>query len=276
MFKKMLLLMLLMVSSIPLLAQDKIKGNKNVTTIETMVNSFNKIEVSDKFSITLQEGDNASVEIETDENLHDVIRFTVSNSTLTFQTISKITSSKKLEIKVRYTKTLSEIVIKDNAEINGLNTISNTNITLKTFGNSKCYLNIKAANFKLVNNEKSKLKLNIESDFSKLELNDNSKVDALINSDSLRVDVYQKATANIEGDCNYLNLTTINTSDFIGKNLTANTCDIIAEDSSDASIQVLERISIESSGNSELSIYGDPEISLNKFSDTAKLYKKEL
>lgn len=279
---KLLSILLLTLFSTSIFAQEKIKGNKNVTTIETEVNSFNKIVIGEKFTINFMKDDAASVEIKTDENLHDVINFSVADSVLKFRTTKRITSSKEMEITVRYTDVLREIELKDNAELNSVNAVDNMEIFLKINDNARANLNLKNYSFKLINNNDSKLKLssksrlNIDSKLVDLELNENSKTEALINCDSLKVDMYQRAFAKIEGDVDLMNANTINSTNFIGKNLAVTSCNVITEDSSDFEIQATDDITIESSGNSEVYIYGDPKITLNKFANSAKLHKKEL
>ncbi len=263
-------------------AQSKIKGNKNVIIIQTELNSFNKLVLGEKLKVSIIKDDVASIEIKTDENLHDVIRFNVSDSILRLKTTKRITSKKALDITVRYTETMHEIELNDDAELNSINSIDNDNFVLKLNDDAKANLNVRSDSFKLINNNTSTLKLNarsrfnIESKLVVLELNESSSTEALITCDSLKLDMYQRAFAKIEGDVKLLKANTINSSNFVGKNLAVNNCEIIAEDSSDFAIQVLDEIIIESSGSSEVSIYSDPRITVNRFSDTAKLYKKEL
>lgn len=282
MIKNLLSIVLITLFATSTIAQDKIKGNKKVTTIETEVNSFNKIVIGEKFTINFMKDDQASVEIKTDENLHDVIRFSVTDSVLKFKTTKRITSSKKMEILVRYTDVLKEIELKDNAELNSVNTVDNIGIVLKISDNARANLNLKNYSFKLINNNDSKLKLssksrlNIESKLVDLELNESSKTEALITCDSLQVNMYQRSDAKIEGDVTYMKANTINSTNFLGKNLSVMKCEVITEDSSDFEIQVVDDFTIEASGNSEVYIYGDPKITLNKFSESAKLHKKEL
>lgn len=282
MTKKLLSIVLITLFTSSIFAQDKIKGDKNVTTIETEVNSFNKIVVGEKFKINFMKDDVASVEIKTDENLHDVIRFSVTDSVLKFKTTKRITSSKEMDITVRYNDALKIIELKDNAELNSVNTVDNIGIVLKINDNAKANLNLKNYSFKLVNNNDSKLKmssksrLNIESKLVDLELNENSKTEALITCDSLTVNMYQRSMAKIEGDVKYMKANTINSTSFTGKNLSVFNCEVITEDSSDFEIQVSDNLTLESSGTSEMYIYGDPRITINKLSESAKLHKKEL
>ena len=51
------------------------------------------------------------IEIEADENLHDLILFDVSGNTLSLKTYHKITSKKKLSIRITITDIFNKITI---------------------------------------------------------------------------------------------------------------------------------------------------------------------
>lgn len=256
--------------------KEKIKGSKNVTTQEHKINSFNRLIVGEDFKIDLIEGSEAGVFIEADDNLHEVIKFNVADSTLYFNTTHRITTSKKINIKVTFTNVLKQIETNGQGEVSSLTSINIDDLVLMHSGTSRAFLNIKTTKFKLINSEKAKVKLNVTTKLATLELNENSKTEALIQSDSLQVDLYQRSNAKIEGDTGYLNVRADNSSNFNGKNLTANICEIISDLNCDVYVHVVESLAIEASGNSEVYIYDNPKIALNKFSDNAKLHKKEL
>lgn len=256
--------------------KEKIKGSRNVTTQEHKINSFNRLIVGEEFKIDLIEGAEPGVFIEADENLHDVIKFNVADSTLYFSTTHRITTRKKINIKVTYTDVLKQIETNGQGEVSSLTSINIDDLVLMHSGTSKAFLNIKTTKFKLINSEKAKVKMNVTAKLATLELNENSKTEALIQSDSIQVDLYQRADAKIEGNAAYLNIRADNSTNFNGKNLTANNCEIISDLNCDVYVQVVESLVIEASGNSEVYIYDNPKIALNKFSDNAKLHKKEL
>ncbi|MGV6832689.1 MAG: GIN domain-containing protein [bacterium] len=278
MIKKLLFVFVLIGSITATYAQkkEKIKGSKIVTIQETQINSFNRIVVGEKFEITLTEGETPSVEIEADDNLHDVIKITVADSTLYFKTTRRITTKKELKIKVTYTNALKQIETKEDGEVSSLTSVNNDEMTLVHSGSSKAFLNIKSPKFKLINSDKAKLKLNVTTKLATLELNDNSKLEALINTDSMQVDLYQRASANVEGDLIDLNVRADNSSTFTGKNLTATTGNVQADLNSDVYVQATDKLIIKALGSSEVYIYAEPEIELLKFAGTAKLHKKEL
>lgn len=257
-------------------SQAKVKGSRHVVLNETALEPFNKILLSEKFDIVLIEDQSPAVEIEADDNLHEYIKFEVVDSVLSFHTTAKLVSRKKLEIKVRFTQELKEIELKESAEISALNKIRNEKVVLITHDNSRAYLNITAPVFKFISNGKSKSRLNVASQKVALELNDSSTLEALINSDSLQATLYMHSKATVEGTVNQLDVNALSSSYFLGKNLTATTCTINAEDTSDATIQVSDTVTVKLSGNADVVLYGAAKINLETFTGTATLQKKEL
>ncbi|TJY36248.1 GIN domain-containing protein [Pontimicrobium aquaticum] len=278
MLKKGLLLTFILLLSTTLQAQKKerIKGNKSVTTQETPISSFNKILVGENFFIDIIEGESASVFIEADDNLHDVIKFNVADSVLTFKTTKKITSSKKLSIKVIYTKALKEIETIDDGEISSLTSVDLEGVSVKSSGTSKVFLNVKSQNFSLISSGRSKVKLNVTSNETKFELNDNSKLDALINADRMHIDLYNRSDAKVRGNLDKLKVRAGNSSNIVAKELVSINCEVLSEDNSDVAVNVTEELFIDVTGNGEVYIYNEPKITLNKFANTAKLHKKEI
>ena len=278
MLKKVLLFILVTFLSFSSFGQKKerIKGNRNVTTNETPINPFNKILVGEDFYVDIIEGEQASVFIEADDNLHDVIQFSVADSILTFNTSKKITTRKKLSIKVIYTTTLKEIETTDNGEISSLTSINLDNVVVKSSGASKAFLNIKSQTFDLKSSERSRVKLNVTANESKFEMSDTSKLDGLIESDRMNIDMYQRADAKIRGTLDKLKVRTSNSANIVGKELVTTNCEVLAEDSSNVTVNVTNELFVDVSGSGEIFIYNEPEITLSRFTGTSKLHKKEL
>lgn len=253
----------------------KVKGDRNVTIKQTYVDVFKSIIVGEDFEVELYYNSKPSVEIETDDNLHDYIKIEVIDSVLTFKTTTDIRSKKKLNIKVNYSDGFSHIETRENGEIRSLTSLELNNASLKTAGSSRAYLNIKATNFNFTSLDKAKVKLNLSTTKTVIELSDNSKLDALINSQDTTIDLYQRTNVDIEGNSDNLVLKTDNNAQFNGKNFTTKTCNVTCEFASDAYLEATESITIEAAGASEVYLYGNPKIAINRFTDTAKLQKKE-
>ena len=253
---------------------EKVKGDRNLTIKQTYIDGFKKIVVGEDFKVELFYNKKPSVEIETDDNLHEYISIQVIDSVLTLTTTRDI-RAKKLNVKVNYGDEFSDIEVKDDGEVRSLTSLELHNASLKTSGSSRAYLNIKTDDFSFISSDKTKVKLNITATNVAAEISDNTKMDALINATTVKMDLYQRANSDIEGTIESLTLRTDNNAQFNGKNFTTKTCNVIAELASDIYVEVIEDIVIEASGSSEVYLYGNPKITINKFTDTVKLQKKE-
>ncbi|MEM1001587.1 MAG: DUF2807 domain-containing protein [Bacteroidota bacterium] len=254
---------------------EKIKGSRNVTIEQTYIDDFEVISVGDDFNIDLIYNSKPSVEIETDDNLHEVIKFEVVDGVLSFKALKKITSKKALKITVNYGNALNKIEVKNTAEIRSLTSMELGPVNITVLDNSRAYLNIKATDFQFKAGGRSKTRLNINSETAVVELSDDSKLDALINSKTTKFDLYQRTDATIEGEADTSNIRIDNSSNFLGNNFTVKECSLLIEGSSDATIEVLDKFTIDASGNTETFLYGEPSITVSKLSGSAKLQKKE-
>ena len=266
------LLLLLVINSIT--AQEKVKGNRNVTNQITEISSFHTIALDEDFIIEIIFNHNPSVEIETDENLHEFIEFKVIDSVLTFNKKARITSKKALNIKVAYNNELKHIKTIDDAEILSLATMDLPYLKVNAKGSSKIGLTVQTTHFDFEADDKAKVKLNVTSENCAIHMSGNSKLEALINTPNLLATFYQRGNAIIEGSCNLAKIDLDNSSQFNGKNFTINTCDVVCNIGSDANLEVMENITIEASGTSSIYLYENPKIVINKMTDTSKLQKK--
>jgi hypothetical protein len=180
--------------------KEKIKGTKIVTVEQKEVKPFENLEVEDNLEIFLIKGDKCGVEIEADDNLHDIIDINVNGSVLQLSSTKEVISSKKFSVRVTYTDNFKMIIAKDKSNITALAEINLNDFTFKTFDESKLFAYVKTKNFTLMANDKSKIELNLKSDQATVELSKNSRLKALISSSQLTFDMYQKTNAVIEGD----------------------------------------------------------------------------
>lgn len=275
--KKAILIILVLCGNFSIVAQSdtKIKGDRNVTIKQTYIDDFNALVINGDFPVEVIYNSKPSVEIEADDNLHDVIDFQVNNGVLTFTETMKITSKKKLQIRINYGDNLSHIEANADSEIRSLTSMELGDVTLKTDNDSRVYLNINARNFKYEGFGKSKIRLNLNADSTDIQLNDNTKFDGLIVSKSSKFNLYQRADALVEGSTDQMSIITDNSSKFNGSKFKAKSASISALINSDIYTNISDYLAVEISGNSEVYLYGTPKIDLNKFIDTAKLQKKE-
>ncbi len=266
----------LIFSSSILLAQkaEKIKGSKVVTTSTKEIKSFNAIEVEDNLEINLEKGDKNEIKIEADDNLHDIINLNVQDEILIISTSKEAQNFKKLAVKVTYTNDLNLVTTKDESVVNAIQEIILDNITFKTLNKSKLFLNVNAANFILQADDKSKIELNLKGENTFIELSKNTSLKALINSTNLKCDLYQKATATLEGDANNTALRLDNSTELNARNFNSKNTDVSIEGSASCSLLVENSIVIDATDKTKIELYGNPKIEIRKLDGEAKLFKK--
>ncbi len=268
----------LIFSSSMLLAQkaEKIKGSRVVTSSVKEIKSFNAIEVEDNLEINLEKGDKNEIKIEADDNLHDIINFNLQDEILIISTSKEAQNFKKLAVKVTYTNDLNLVTTKDESVINAIQEIILDNITFKTLNKSKLFLNVNAANFILQADDKSKIELNLKGENAFIELSKNTSLKALINSANLKCDLYQKATAALEGDANTTTLRLDNSAELTARNFNSKNTDVSIEGSASCSLLAENTIVIDATDKTEIELYGSPKIEIRQLAGEAKLFKKPI
>jgi hypothetical protein len=254
----------------------KISGSKIVTVEPKEIGTFENLEVEDNLEIFLIKGAKCGLEIEADENLHSVINISLNGNTLRLTTAKEVTGFKKFTVKVTYTDDLKMLIAKHEANITASADIDLANFTLKCFDYAKIFTNVKAKSFTLMANDKTKIDLNLKSDDVTIELSKNAQLKALIASAQMKLDMYQKSTAVLEGDVADMKLRLDNNADFTGKNLIAKNAEIVTEGDTNCKVNVATQAIVEASGKSEIQFFGDAKIELKKFAENTVIMKKSL
>ncbi|NJM79072.1 MAG: DUF2807 domain-containing protein [Flavobacterium sp.] len=276
--KNSLFLLLALLSTTFIFSQkkDKIKGSKIVTHTIKEIQSFENIEIEDNVEIYLVKADSASIEIEADDNLHDVVNFLVVGNTLKVTTLKTVSGAKKFSLRVNYSAELKLITVKNDAKLHALNDLKLENITIKNFDDSSSFLNVNSTSFTLILNDKAKAEVNVKAQNTTLELSKSAELKALIASPELKIDLYEKADAKIEGDAATAKIRLDNSSRLIANKLTIKSMDLTVENYAKCEVNAVNDIAISASGKTQIELFGEPKIEMRKFTNTTTLYKKEL
>lgn len=275
--KKIFLLLLMLAMGFTASAQkkEKIKGSKTVTVIQREAGSFDTLEVEDNLQVYLVKGGTQGIEVEADDNLHEVIQTELNGTTLRIFTSKNITQAKNVSVRVTYTPELKTVTARHETILNALAELELENITIRNYDYSKSYLNVKSVNFSLIMNDKTKAEVNLKTENSTIELSKNSDLKALIATGTLKFDMYQKSNAAIEGDAANAMIRIDNNAAFMGKKFTVNNMELIAEGYTTCSVMAAETISIAASGKTQVQLYGSPKVSITNFANNAVIHKKE-
>lgn len=273
--KNTALLLLLLVTTLTFAQRrEKIKGSKIVTTSVKEVGEFDGIEADDNLEVYLERGEKNEIKIEADDNLHDIIGMDLREKVLRLYTSKESTIFKKLIVRVTYTSSLKSVIAKNDAVVYAIQELQLDDITFNTFDYAKLFLNVNSKKFTLFADDKSKTELNLKSEDANLQLSKNSSIKTLVSAIKFKCDLYQKSVANIEGIAEKATIRLDNNSIFTGIKFTLKEANITAENYALGSVLVETTASIALGDKAELSLLGSPAITLNRFSEEAKLLKK--
>ncbi|MGQ7946734.1 GIN domain-containing protein [Flavobacterium sp. WC2509] len=254
--------------------KEKIKGSKVVVEKLIETEAFTALEIEDNLTVFLEKGDKNEIKIESDDNLQDVISFDIKEKTLRIYTSKEISSFKKLAIKIKYTNDLKSVTAKNIAIINALEAVQLDDITFKSLDYAKLYLNVNSKSFNLFSDDKTKVELNLKAEKSKIQLSKNAQIKALITTTDLSFDMYQKATATIEGESTNATLRLDNDSAFTGSRFTIHNADVTTENATVCNLMADTTLIIDANNTSKIYLLGAPKIEVRKFLGEAQLIKK--
>lgn len=255
--------------------KEKIKGSKVVTVAQKEIGDFESVEIEDNIEIFLAKGGAQSLEIEADDNLHEEIKAELNGTTLRLYTAKTVTGAKKLSVRITYTDNLKSITTKNEVVLNSLTELQLDNITIKALDYSKSYLNVKSGNFTLIMNDKTTAEVNLQAESTTIELSKSAQLKALIASPEVKIDMYQKTIAVVEGDAANAKIRLDNNAAFTGRKFSVKNMELITESYTTNSVNALETISISATGKSQTQLLGTPKVTMLNFADSAILYKKE-
>ena len=255
--------------------KEKVKGSKIVKLEQKQIGDFESLEVEDNLEVFLVKGNDCGLEIEADDNLIEFVEYKITGKNLRISTSRDLSSYKKLSVRVTYNDKFNMVIAKDETNVTSLSDLTVNDITFKSFDYAKLFLNAKTKNFTLMVNDKSKVELNLKSEKTAIDVSKSGYVKALISSGEMRFDLYQKSSAEIEGDVLELKLRLDNNTDFTGKKLTSKNALVETNGYAKASISISNIATIDASGNSEIELYGEPiKIDIKHFTESAVIRKK--
>ena len=255
-------------------AQKNVKGSRNVTTEQIDIKSFTSIEMDGEFEVGLLKGSRSMVEVEADDNLHELIQIEVVNNVLYIKPSAKISNSKSQKLSITFNDTLTRISIDGKVEFETLQELYLQDFEFIAKGKSKSKLSATTKTFKLNNSGDAKVEVEITSEEIILELKESSELKGSLKSPLLGVKALDKSSAKLKGAIDQLNLSAAKSAKFDGEKLTSKTAEVFTTGNSKNSINVSKNLKLSAKDKSEIDLYNSPEIDLVEFSQKAVLSKK--
>jgi hypothetical protein len=270
-----LLLLILLCTTLAIQAQrkPKIKGNRTVIEVKEALPPFTKLELRDDLDVTLRRSSEETYTVSADDNLIDVLKFRVDDSTLVISSFYQITSKKKLDIEIAYTQ-LNSIMLSD-GRLTSIDKISSEELIITTLGSAKIELGADTGLVKINMQDNSSGTFNLTTDSLAVTLV--NKADASIYSNSFNnaLTMRDNTSLQIEGTADNFGITLEGNANLRAEDLEARKISATLGASSDARFYVTESINLRQQGSSRCYLYGDPTIELKQFTDTAELFKRK-
>ncbi len=251
----------------------KIKGNKSIVEINEDLPFFNAIEVKDDLEIFLKETTIPGYSVSADDNLIDILRFDVVDSTLIIRSFYKITTKKQLDITVNYNE-LQSISLQQGKVVTG-DMINSDELNISTFGSSKLELNARASIIHIKMEGSSSGNLNLQSDSLDLVLRDKIDLNIYTITGKSSIEMYDNSSAVAEGTADTLNIKLYGSSDLKAEKMETGVISAGLDETAKARLYAYKSIELSSSGSAKTYLWGNPKIILNEFLNTSELYKRE-
>ena len=214
---------------------DTIYGDGNVTTEQRDVEAFDKLRVSSGIDVYITQGNVETLELEADENLHEVIKTEVREGTLRIWTDHNIRKAKAKKVHLSY-KNLSSIRISSAGDVYGTNrmTAEDLRLSLSSAGDLK-----------------------LEVDASSIDINISSSGDA-----------------RLSGTTDILEASLSSAGDLHAFDLEAKKCKVNASSAGSARVYASEELDLSSSSAGDIHYKGDGKITRMSTSSAGSIVKK--
>ena len=268
------IILLLTISTIQ--GQQKLKGNKIVTSEDRNISDFTTIEVVDNLTVILVYNEQQSVTVEADSNLQSSILTEVDNGKLTLRTSEAIGRNKALNVHIKVNKNIEEINAFNKAEITSKNSLAIDQLTLNSFDDSFFNLKLNSKNIHIHSKEKSKLKLEILSESLEIRLEESCNLTATIDTKTIEIIGLDNASATLKGTSNTMQIEFSGDSSFKGMDFMAANATVKSNNNAKLYVHITKTLNLYANNASEVHLYANPTITLHEFYDKALIRKKEL
>ncbi|WP_162014336.1 DUF2807 domain-containing protein [Kordia algicida OT-1] len=273
--KKYSILTLFLVATFSTFAQkkEKIKGNREVTTVIYEIDPFTTLKVKEELEITLLSGTTPQVEVIADENLHEVFNIDVVNGTLNISTSKEIRSSKKLEIFVTVSEDLERIHVENKAELKSLTTINLKKTEINVMDKAEIDLRIKSDSLAINGYGKTTQKYQIDTRELILTAFEDAEVKANVTAEKVTSQV-EFADVQLQGKTDVLYLEVKEKGAFYAAEFISKEIHVTATEQAKIAVNTSEKITIDAHDRSEIDLLGNPtSIIMLKFEEEAVLRK---
>ena len=232
--------------------------------------------MGERFEVVIQKStDTTRVIIETDDNLFDVIHFSVTDKVLHFSTSKEIVKKKRLRITVFVSEQFNAIYVKEKGKVTIDDEMVFDNLVVDASEKSEIELNLQVKNSLNVEaTDKAELVINGNAKTTKIHLSESAEIKGDFSALNMDIVLNDHGYTKFEGTTKQLKLTANKKAEVKCRNFKVSDAVVKVFDKSSIEINVSGNLSLIATGSSSTEIYGNPKINLKRFKDNATLYKK--
>lgn len=257
-----------------LLAQRKprIKGSRVVTEVNEELPAFNAIQLNDDLDIVIKKSFGPGYEIIADDNLIDILKFQVEDSTLVITSFYDVSSKKQFDITVNYTE-LKSIALKEGS-ITSKDMIDTNELFVDGFANTRLNLQASAAVMDINLEDTSKAEFNIDVDSLNVSMNQRAEAYIYAVTDASTISLEENASFTFEGTADRMQLEAMGNAKFKGEKMEAGTIRAQLQNTANVRLNSYRDLELSSKGSARTQLYGNPQITIVEFLDSSQLIKK--
>lgn len=271
--KKILFVLAIIITN-TLQAQEKVKGNREPSTVVTTIEDFNFIELGGEFEVAIVKGITSQIEVTADSNLHQYIVPTVINGKLTINASVNIRSKKELKIRLIYPGDLGTIIVKEKATLSTISDYESQLLNLEVRDDAKLFMTAKVDKLTFYMKNKARAEVNFKGSNANINLQDNTSIKALIDYKEASIIMTSKADGRIDGDMNKATLKLDSRSSLNASNLVVNELNLQISNNASAKVNAKNKLNLKSSNSASTELHNSPKINIEEFSGSSVLSKK--
>lgn len=273
--KKSILLLILASTTLSFAQKKpKIKGDKNVIETTFDLIDFNAIEVRDDLEITFStQNYKNTYTLIADSNLYETIRLEVIDSVLKISSASKISSKKKLEIKVN-AKKINRLILYNDCNIKQVGVLDSDFFELEAHDNAKIKLDVKASNIKTTMLNNASGDFFFQADSTRMTLSDGADIKGFFKSKHIDLDMYNDAEATLDGYCKEAKISMAGKPKLKAEKMIFEKVKIRESNNSEAEINCIDELKIFLEDKSKIYIYNSPNIIIEGLRDATEIIKR--
>lgn len=197
-----------------------VTGNRDVVTRERQAGEFTGIRVSTGIDVYLSQGNNHSIKVEADENLHEYILTEVKNDVLNIYTDVNIRSAERKRVYVTM-RDIKSVSTSSAGDVIGETPVRTSSLRLSATS---------AGNIRLE-----------------------------VSADQIRVDISSSGDMTLSGETGMLEAGLSSAGDLNAFNLTSREADVSVSSAGDADITVTEKLTARASSAGDINYRGNPK-----------------